>query len=699
MAFIIKKNNPFISTKLTQKGREKLAQGLLTFKYWAIGDSEVNYEREEIFDSIPSNTVTAKVIRSVDKQPNLKYYIYKNNASDKLNVLNSSDIKTLKLTVNNSSIERGFFNNLNALGYEMNLDAKHVIRYGNVNNSQIRGLNTVDMVVNSGASVGDIVMFKFANDIIGPTGNLDANSPLLVLFFEVIAVNGNILTFNRNTPNLRTSSLDSNYIIYPGEEIHETNLWGGDAVSYWNSETLNFDSSCDVSRSDVPVLNLTIVNLETLAGYTSFGDLDSNDYLGVMENYLSYNDSLSNTSNNLSKNDPCSDNLSSGYLDRFVKSIGLVHYTNNTISNFYGDFFHIDIANGKNLKLHVPHIMYHRREKTTDAGLTPGMVFIGNGSLKFIEGSDIEYYDLIEDPDYVVGRTPLVVGKILPQLKTIVFDDQELLMVISQHTNRNFTLPNLKGRLVNSVNGSTNGLLPINKKIYLTYSLNNLLFDTNYVIHNGNYLVIENKSLSSKDVDFNIEDVDLLKYMGDKDDPAYIGLGFTAETFDVFYQITDLDERPLEGYWKKLSFNDNIMGANGSIRPSLLENQNAMFNSQIISKDNDLLSTNYDFMIISGQQPSVKRFGSETFFFGNLITSIGSTIYKTIFDLRINSSEFNKTSNPTRSTTPTNNPPPIRLTEIGIYDNLGELVMIGKTSQPIVLNNGSTTLIELSMDF
>ena len=42
MSYIINNSNAFVNIKLTEVGRMKLAQGKLDFKYWGIGDSEIN---------------------------------------------------------------------------------------------------------------------------------------------------------------------------------------------------------------------------------------------------------------------------------------------------------------------------------------------------------------------------------------------------------------------------------------------------------------------------------------------------------------------------------------------------------------------------------------------------------------------------------------------------------------------------------
>ena len=97
--------------------------------------------------------------------------------------------------------------------------------------------------------------------------------------------------------------------------------------------------------------------------------------------------------------------------------------------------------------------------------------------------------------------------------------------------------------------------------------------------------------------------------------------------------------------------------------------------------------------------PSNLQFGDERFFYGNLETFIGATIYKTIFDIRVNTSQFNSTSNPTRSTDDSTNPPNIKVSEVGVYDSNQNLVCIGKLSKPVALIAGNTIMLELAIDF
>ena len=90
------------------------------------------------------------------------------------------------------------------------------------------------------------------------------------------------------------------------------------------------------------------------------------------------------------------------------------------------------------------------------------------------------------------------------------------------------------------------------------------------------------------------------------------------------------------------------------------------------------------------------NFGDERFFYGNLNTYIGAKLFKTVFSLNVDRNQFVSTSNPTYNSS---NNGILKISEIGIYDNVGELVMIGKISTPISLPVGSVANIEMTLDF
>jgi hypothetical protein len=196
----------------------------------------------------------------------------------------------------------------------------------------------------------------------------------------------------------------------------------------------------------------------------------------------------------------------------------------------------------------------------------------------------------------------------------------------------------------------------------------------------------------------------MLPYMRKIEDSGYDGLGFYAYNFKLLYQITSGSTRPLSDSWNELDFTStNITtNVNESIDPTLLENQSPSQNGFILTAVNASASTTFDLISILNMAqtstPEALQFGDERFFYGNLETYIGATIYKTIFDLRINGSEFTKTSNPTLNKA-NNNTQNLKVSEVGIYDSENNMVMIGKLSYPMPMAPNQTVIIEMSIDF
>jgi hypothetical protein len=333
------------------------------------------------------------------------------------------------------------------------------------------------------------------------------------------------------------------------------------------------------------------------------------------------------------------------------------------------------------------------------------MTFIATGTTKLLGTSEIEYIDLIENPT-MVSDNPRVVGKVLPQLKTIIFEDDEIVAATSYKSNRNWTLPALKAKLVGSANGVNGGILETNKTMYITYTFENTTgTGLTTTLPCQYYTKLANNTSSTKDVQFNIENLDLLPYMRKEEKLTYDGMGFSAREFKVLYQIVDNSlDRPLPNAWSVYDFTStNITSVNGeTIDPKLLERQNPDLNGFLI--DTNVSSSATTFSIINSlnmatnNSPNHLQFGDERFFYGNLETYIGATIFKTLFNINISADNFKSTSNPTRPNSLVN-PPDIRVTEVGIYDDTNSLVMIGKLSKPVKLSAGNTVMIELSIDF
>lgn len=712
MSYIIKSTSPFVSIKLTEVGRQNLAKGQLNFTSWAIGDSEINYDREAIVDANPTNPVlsgASRVMRPFDKQPNLKSFVTKADG-DPFNPINGSNINVVKAIVNNEATERGFFSGIT---YDTLTSSTYVVATRSLSNTTITGGTVLYMPTGVSLNTGNLLRLKLTNNSISTT-LVENTTPLANLWYKIqstASTGGQIaVTVDRALPNLSSQSSSSYVIIYKGGEISDA--FGYDtSTAYWDSGTLSFDSATNITCDDVKVWNMNNVWCENLAGvtglsstnlyedYTKFG---SYDYLGAKNPYFEYLCSSMDTDLGFECNGP-----GFSYEDTVSKSISIIHYTNNTISNLYGEFFYIDTANDKTVMITLPDLMYHRRDFATGSGTTMGMSFVASGATMLLGDTDIEYMDLYENPSLIGSLTPLALGKVFPQLKTIVIDNDEIVAALSYKSNRNWTLPALSASLTAPTGGTTTGILDINKTMYLTYALDNTSgTGLTQTLPCQSYIKVTNSTSGTKDVSFKINDVDQLPYMRKVEGVGYDGLGFYANKFRLLYQIVDSQsERPDAGSWKTYDFTNTTLttGVGQTINPIALENQNPTANGFVLTSAINSASTTFDITVPLSMAPNsnsdILQFGDERFFYGNLETFIGATIFKTIFDITVNTAQFTLTSNSTRSKLASTNPPNIKVSEVGIYDSNRNLVVIGKLSEPVPLLAGNTIMIELSIDF
>lgn len=702
MSYIIKHNDPFISVKLTEKGREQLSRGRLTYSKWAIGDSEVNYNREEVVDDNPTHPVlsaTSRVIRPKEQNPDLRYFITDNVNENPLNDLTEANLSSKKLIINNEAKERGFFERNGSI-FDTKLTDEFVTYTGSVVSSQFNGGDTLDIGSGATFNTNDLILFKYTTEELGSIGYSN-QEPTPHLWYQIESANTTTITVDRELPNLTDTGTSVNFIIYPSGEVHNT-FGTGTTTAYWDAATLTFDSSCDISCDDVPVWNMNNVWCENPAGLTGAPYEDhirfgSYDYLGTKHPYLGYDcDIFSADTQIICEGESQPDGTS--------KSLSLIHYTNNVISNFYGEHLYIDNDEGKTTKLHVPDIMYHRRGFDTESGDTMGMTFVASGDPKTIANSDIEYVDLIEEPS-LVDDEPEIVGKVFPQLKMVAFDDDEIVAANSYKSNRNWTLPELSAELVKPTGGTGTGVLPKKEVMYLSYIIENETgtgFTTS--MNCQNYVKITNRTSTSKDISFTIDELGLLPYMRKIEKSTYDGRGFYGYRFKLVYQIvSDPDDRPDPDAWKEADFtSDNITGVSGeTIDPVKLERQDASLNGFILNTAKDNNATTFNIIDKLGLPLNINgeelQFGDERFFYGNVETWIGATVYKTILRFNVDPSRFDETTNPTRGAG--NNEPDIRVTEVGVYDDENNLVMIGKLSKPVILDTDNIVSLELTMDF
>jgi len=414
MSYIIKSTSPFVSIKLTEIGRTQLALGKLNFSYWAIGDSEINYAREAIVDANPTNvtlSATSVIFRPFDKQPNLKSFVLPSTTTDPLQVVDSSIISVVRSVVNNQADTKGFFDYTG--GTFNTKTGSTYVKYTSYNSPTAVGSSifsgTTKLFINTtGITTGDYVLIKYSSYKASLSGGtLTANSndkPLQNLWYKIQSMSasstGYYVDLDRKLPNFNLSNFSgySQVFVYGGGEVNNT--FGADSqTAYWDSNTLSFDSLCPINCEEVPVWNMNNVWCETLAGvtgltttklyedYTKYG---SYPYLGSKYPYFGLA-CVSNASASQLTTQAC-DTPGLSSVDDVVKSISILHYTNNMVSSIYGEFFYTDTANNKYLYIDLPDLMYHRRDFASGFGTEMGMRFIASGSTKVMD-TDLQYID------------------------------------------------------------------------------------------------------------------------------------------------------------------------------------------------------------------------------------------------------------------------------------------------------------------
>lgn len=425
MAFIEKTDPVVLNIKLTSKGRDMLSQGKLTFKYFVIGDSEIDYSfvNEVKTVNIEYTTFDSGILIPLDNNPDIISFIPKNTSlsGNPYNLISSVPESNYQVINSVSSI--GFFNS----GCTAFLtDSNHVkqpdamVYMSGVTGGTKLHLKKASTYGTSGEepAVGDLVLVKWTL-ISGTTGpTIIKNCPTPFLFYQISAVtsgtlaNDNlIITVDRALPNFSgytTTNIKAGVLIYysGNTTFSNTSTVSYNSTDYLDDSVLAFSENSQCSTIVFPFWNMSIIYTEEIAGVQlanrKFGQFNSVIYGG----FVSY----------IQNQAPV------------YKKLGVIHYTNSSPANVYAEGFYL-----KTPKLEIPTIMWDK-----SVTKTLGVTLSAYGSVKSLTGItkslNLEYYDLA-DPS---GN---VVGKIFTDLKLFVIEDQELLFAMSYKSNRSWTLP------------------------------------------------------------------------------------------------------------------------------------------------------------------------------------------------------------------------------------------------------------------
>jgi len=558
---------------------------------------------------------------------------------------------------------------------------------------------------------------------------VNVNSCYNILTYRIVDVCLNIITLDRVTPNYSYIASGCTYVrtlVYPP---NMTNLY--DSVTptqHWNPDVINFESICNTDEFDVKVWNMNIPWSENPAGLIETGvnpsqgykTFNSKSYIGTKE-YLGYMSNSGQTFVDLSGNTE----ESVYYYDSFYnkinvtpeeqKSIGIIHYTNQSIDFYYGEKFALEqpiagtiaediTGDARNFKLHLPWLMWHKNSDCCvgetfyvvppqDNFTSDVSTFFKPHYIKSTKNSDmntpgIRYYFLWDAHPNASNGRPNRVGKVFPDQKIIVIDDEELIAALSYKSNRNWTLPAPTTSLIvpnscSSDDSSFKGVLTgANETMYVSYLLTNVSSGATNSLHCNYYSKISGPNVDcgtpgSQNVavrfggEFNCLNQITNNTLFD---------GYVANKFQLICQLVEDGGRPLSNAWRIIDFTSQLSATtiNGYIT------QNGLTGNTFVITDNMYITAptynlrNYISIPTVGQTGQTLNFGDEYYFYGSLETDIQATIYEMRYKINLGQSEFQTSSNPSWSqgVSP-------YISEIGLYDDKYNLMIVSKLQSPV----------------
>ena len=561
--------------------------------------------------------------------------------------------------------------------------------------------------------------------IVGETCVVYTPSCYAILTYRIVDVCLNTLTLDRTTPDYSylNNECYGRVIVYPSgmTEIYDSIT----PSLHWNNDVINFESVCYTDEFNVKIWNMNIPWSEDPAGldssisndYTKFGSVN---YLGSKE-YLGYASSSGQT-----------DTSSVFYFNSFdeiievepeeQKAISIIHYTNQTIDLFYGEKFAMQpfddtvddtTGQGRNFKIDIPWLMWHKNPQCC-FGQTfwvdpPGFEDLDLFQVHYLKSTKnvdmndpgIRYFHLWDNNPNVnalIPNTPNRVGKVFPDLRIIVIDDEELIAAMSYKSNRNWTLPAPKVALITPNicgldNASVEGILTGSTDyLYVTYRLTNDSSFTNS-LHCNYYQLIQGPNVTcnpivSQNVSvrfggefgcLNQIELDPVTTTTTTICPEICNLktGFFAEKFEIICQKVTGNERPEPTGWKIIDYTDQLSATtiNGYLTELGLTGNTFVITQDLYDNASTYVLTDY-IDLPTGNELNL-NFGDEYYFYGNIESDIQATIYEMRYKLNLGQSEFLASSNPTWDSTKK-----VNITEIGLYDSNKTLMIVSKLQSP-----------------
>jgi hypothetical protein len=714
MSFLDSNNSDYVSVRITQKGRNAIAQGNFKISYFQIGDSEYDYTNPFSGYTGLGSVPGQKVMAPFDKESGVKYP-YKFDAS--------TPSTTYGIPVQNALIEP-IRNIMGPAGFVSNYIPFDIATASGT--TVACSVDVVNMVVVNGSNtlyVDDSTLFQnceYITILFGDLGGTDPNLPVITdtnynsLIYKVTGISTNYLYLDRNMPNL--SSISSNaQVICNKCEVEGAPLSTLNTEGQLNPWTLNIvwgdkPIGADVSGTDEGLTGYTsniYASAKELLGYTSTGQTFTDFTGNTISDATSFITSFGEVVDVPPNEQRCVaivhySDLNDVSIDpeRFWKYDDYISYDTNLFDSIITDSNDIPISDTEYFEVYIPFIHYHRNTSTTI-----GAIFKMDVEDYYIKSTKNEKHALMYR--YLLDEQGFRVGKVFPKNKIFVFDDQELVAMLDYRSNRRYTLPAPKVSTVASDTTPENSMLTgsTGQTVWVTYmfqytgdtQLNSL--PCNYFMKtrldvNGNACL----SSTPSQVTFKLN-TDSLPYM--ETSFTDVKYGFIADKFYILVQITNTGDLPSHDLWKIIDYTSVI--PNHTI--GQLIDQNNLYNhtftiyysgytgASFFDLETYLKTTPSDTNYLGDTTWTTQpQFGDEQPFPGSVRLIRASDLAVMNFQVNLPSSQFLETQNPTYVSGEEK-----KITEVALLNDNKEVMIIAKISNP--LTRSGAQVISVRMDF
>lgn len=670
MSFNLNEPSTYINIKLTDRGRQLLSLGKLTFKKAVLSDREVDYgiDRSGYY-----NILSNRVLSPADFHPDIEPYNL--DGSDSL-TLGGQQVVSAKQFITADTPSTGFFTgSTNAWVLE---DSKTLGKATIAYSSQT--WNSTTLVLNTGGSnrfpsSGELVFIPWIHPLSGSSwtsSSIPSGSPVVGLWYKVISGSTPNITLDRKTPNFGalTGIKESRAYFYPNNGIE--NYYGSaqtTSTSVWN---LNIVRTNTIAGTDV--------STQGISGYTRYGSIQYNG----TRRYFGFSSE--------------------------TPAVGFVHFTNEFTGNTYGEQL-IE----KSIQVFIPGIMWHNIGDSSGSAIRWGASFYDlYGSTIYDTNAKTTYRELRDG----IVATSKVVGRVYHKLKLIVITDQELLTVLSYKSNRNYTLPDFNLNLTSApkyplTTSQATGLCKKDYTYFVSYTVepSGYTASTSFGYPSSLHCGYIKKINGEVDINGNPQYLQLtfpsnaFPYLRSTSGMGQYGTGWNANGMQLLVseQLTSLNydvaSVPVNS-WKRVSTLSGN-GGNGVYRAAdagdnTIDPLKINGHTFVISEEDYVSGATYTLDSNLTLNQDTLNFGDEAFFHGVIDLQIFATTYKSLITVFATNTDINSSINPTYDSVLDEN---TYISEIAILDDSNQVVAVGKPTYPVRKSNGRYLAFQLEIDF